>query len=126
VEEGGVELLDGLPVDGVGVGAEGRVADVGGPGPAGGDVDDLVVEARGPGAVEREAPGEDHPLHRVVAREDTRAGEVVEDEALREEAPEQPPRHRVLQVEVDHRPVERARVAEHHRPERRLAPPLAG
>ena len=88
--------------------------------------DELLVQPRGRGAVEAEAAEQDHARDRVRRLGEAGAGEVVVDEALGDEAAEQPLHDPVLQVEVDDVVVERAGVLEDDRADRRVAPPFPG
>lgn len=93
--------------------------------PGRGDGEDLVVEPRGLLAVEGEAAEEHDGGLGVVGEHHAGAGEVVVDEALAEQAPEQPLGDAVLEVEVDERLVEGPDVLEDDGPEGARAAPLA-
>ena len=74
--------------------------------------------------VQRQPAEQDHARDRVGDLRQAGAREVVVDEPLRAEAREQPLRDPLLEVQVNGRLGEHARVLEHDRPDRRLAPPV--
>jgi hypothetical protein len=93
--------------------------------PLGGDGEDLVVEAGGAGAVEREAAEDEELGLGVVGAADAGAAELVVHEALGEEAAEQALDDAVLEVEVHDLAVEVAGVAEDDGADGGVAAPLA-
>ena len=92
--------------------------------PAGGDRQQFLVQARGLGTVQAQPPQQNHPGNGIATLRQTGPRQVVMDEALGGEPPQQPLRQPMFQMQMHHRVVEGRRGFEHHRPQRRFPPPL--
>ena len=80
--------------------------------PAGGDRDEFLVQSGCTGAIQTQAPEQDHTGDRIGRLRKTRPGQVMVDEPLGSEATEQALHYALFQVQVDNLVIHRARVFE--------------
>ena len=82
------------------------------------------MQPLGTTTIERQAPEQHHPWHRIGRLRQAGSGEVVVDEALRAESSQQALRDTLLEVEVYGIFREHACILENHGPDRGLTTPI--
>ena len=92
--------------------------------PARGDFDQFLMQPGGTGTVQAQPADQHDTRHGVVGLGETGPAQILVDEPLRREAPEEPLHHAMLQVQVYNILIHPAGVFKHDRPNRRFPPPV--